>query len=279
MFSEIYFLQKLSLDEQKSFLAGLPKPLLSKVVLGYCSKSGIDKKSLHFPKNTCLLTFFFWTEGSQFWKNCGKLFVKSLTRFLLKVRESNQKADFSKESHRKCSSGDVNCGSQLYQKSFSQFEENRVLFKVVFSFRTFPSTPRKQVCQLYPVFFCSESKHGEKLKTVSFSVVFPQNVPLEMMNANLTTLPLSFEFAVKFYIMCGNVKKILFSPKRFSFPTLFHWTREGSLTILPNVFCPNSETSHFYKCFQKILFFKNFLWTSKSHFWQACRNHFCQKLY
>ena len=149
----------------------------------------------------------------------------------------------------------------------------------MFSFRIFLSSPRKQVWQLYPVFFCSVSKHGENLKTVSFSLVFPQNVPLEMMNANLTTLPLSFEIAIKFYIMCGNVKKNLFFPKRFNFPTLFHWTREGSLTILSNVFCPNSETSHFCKSFQKIVFFEKFLWTSKSHFWQACRNHFCQTLY
>ena len=65
--------------------------------------------------------------------------------------------------------------------------------------------------------FCSKSKHGENLKTVSFSLVFPQNVPLEVMNANLTALPLSFEFAIKFYIMCGNVKKICFSPKGSAF--------------------------------------------------------------
>ena len=87
----------------------------------------------------------------------------------------------------------------------------------MFAFAIFPSTPRKQVWQLYPVFFCSETKHGEKLQTVSFSLVFPQNVPLEMMNANLTTLPISFEVAIKFYIKCGNDKKICFSPKSSTF--------------------------------------------------------------
>ena len=71
----------------------------------------------------------------------------------------------------------------------------------------------------------------------------------------------------------------MFFPKRFNFPTLVDWTREDSLTILPNVFCPNSETSHFSKCFQKFIFFKIFFWTSKSHFWQACRNHFRQTLH
>ena len=149
----------------------------------------------------------------------------------------------------------------------------------MFSFRLFPSSPRKQVWQLYPVFFCSESKHGENLKTVSFSLVFPQNVPLEMLKANMTTLPTSFEIEEKFHIICGKDEKNLIFPKRFKFPTLFLCTRKGSLTILPNVSCPNSETSHFSKSFQKFIFFKKFLWTSKSHFWQACRNHFCQKLY
>ena len=44
-----------------------------------------------------------------------------------------------------------------------------------------------------PSVFRSKSKHSENLKTVSFSLVFPENVPLEMLNANLTTLPTSFE--------------------------------------------------------------------------------------
>ena len=150
----------------------------------------------------------------------------------------------------------------------------------MFSFRIFPSSPRKQVWQLHSVFFCSESKHGENLKTVSFSLVFPQNVPLEMMNANLTTLPFSFEVAKEFHIMCGNDKKTLILPKRFNFSALFHWTREGSLTILPNVSCPNSETSHFCKSFQKIVFFsKSLSGQVKVFFWQACRNQFSQKLY
>ena len=133
-------------------MTGLPKPLLPKVISGYCSKSGIVKKNLNFPWNTCLLNLIFWTQGCQFWKNCRKHFGKSLTRVLLKVRESKQKTDFSEKSRRKSSSGHVDCGSQLYRKSFSQIEENRVWFKIMFSFRTFPSTPRKQVWQLYPVF-------------------------------------------------------------------------------------------------------------------------------
>ena len=101
------------------------------------------------------LVFSIWSSGHKdvsSVKNCRKHFGKSLTRVLLKVRESKQKTDFSEKSRRKCSSGHVDCGSQLYRKSFSQIEENRVWFKIMFSFRTFPSTPRKQVWQFYPVF-------------------------------------------------------------------------------------------------------------------------------
>ena len=113
------------------------------------------------------------------------------------------------------------------------------------------------------MFFCSESKHGDNLQTVSFSLVFPQNVPLELMNANLTTLPTSFETEEKFHILCGNDEKPLIFRKSFYFPTLFHWTRKGTLTILSNVFCPKSETSHFCKSFQKNCFLQKFLWTCK----------------
>ena len=109
-----------------------------------------------------------------------------------------------------------------------------------------------------PSVFCSKSKHGENLKTVSFSLLFPQNVPLEMMNANLTTLPISFEVAKEFHTMCGNDKKTLILPKRFNISALFHWTREGSFTIVPNVFCPNSETKTFVKVFKKMFSSKSF---------------------
>ena len=119
---------------------------------------------------------------------------------------------------------------------------------------------------ILPSVFCWRSKHGENLETVSFSLFFPQNVPLEMMKANLKTLPTSFEIEEKFHIMCGNDEKNFDFPQNFNFPTLFHWTRKGSSTILPNVFCSNSGTSHFCESFQKAFFFKNFLWTGKGHF-------------
>ena len=126
-------------------------------------------------------------------------------------------------------------------------------------FQNFPLDTEEAGVTTLPSVFCWESKHGENLETVSFSLFFPQNFPLEVMNANLTSLPISFEVAKEFHIICRNDKKTLIFPKRFNFSALLHWTREGSLTILPIVFCPNSETSHFCKSFQKNVFFKKFL--------------------
>ena len=149
----------------------------------------------------------------------------------------------------------------------------------MFSFRIFTSSLRKQVWQLYPVIFCSESKHGENLKRVSFSLVFPQNVPLEMMNANLTTLPLSFEFAIKFYISVETTKKLWYSTKRSVFQHCFTGHVKAVWPSCQKFSAQIQKQVPFVKVFKKLFFFNKFLWTSKSHFWQACRNHFCQKLY
>ena len=133
-------------------MTGLPKPLLPKVISGYCSKSGIVKKSLNFPWNTCLLNLILWTQRCQFWKNCRRHFPKNFTRFLLKIRESNQKTNFSKESRQKSSFGHVDCGSQLHQMSFTRIEI-KDHFKIRFSSKVFPSTRRKEMWELYTVFF------------------------------------------------------------------------------------------------------------------------------
>ena len=146
-------------------------------------------------------------------------------------------------------------------------------------FQKIPVVTEEAGVTTIPTVFLLGVKSGWESKTVSFSLVFPQIVPLEMMNANLTTLPFSFEVAKEFHIMCGN-KTTLILPNRFNFSALFHWTGEGSLTILPNVFCPNSETSHYCKCFQKIVFFsKSFPGQVKVFFDRLAENKFCQKLY
>ena len=147
----------------------------------------------------------------------------------------------------------------------------------MFPFRKVPSTPRKQVWQLYAVFFFSESKLGESLKTVSFNLLFPQNVPLDKINADLTILPISFEVAIKFHIMCGNDKDFNFSHK-VQFLTLFHRTRKSTLKIVPQGFRSNSKRSPLYEIFQRVVFSKKFLWMRKRHFWQAPRNLFSPKV-
>ena len=96
------------------------------------------------------------------------------------------------------------------------------------------------------------------------------------MNANLTTLQVSFEVEETVQIMCGIDKKNIDFPQKVQISNTVPLDTKNSLSIVPNVFCPNSETSHFYKNFQKIVFFKKFLSMSTRHFWQAYRNHFRQ---
>ena len=149
----------------------------------------------------------------------------------------------------------------------------------MFSFRKFPSTPRKQVWQLYPLFFCSESKNGENLKSVSFKLRFPQKVRLEMMKAKLTTLPNSFEVAKMFQIMCGNDKKLSFSPRGSTFQHFSTGHVKAVWASCQTFFAQNQKQVTFVKVFKKLFSSKSFSGASKIHFWQACRNHFCQTLY
>ena len=148
----------------------------------------------------------------------------------------------------------------------------------MFSFRTFPSTPRKQVWQFYPVYFARSQSMVKIWKLFHSVYFFPRNVTLEMMNANLATLPISFEVAKEFHIMCGNNKKLWFFPRGSTFQ---HCSTGHVKAVWPSCQTFSAKIQKqvtFVKSFQKIILFKKFLWTSKSHFWQACRNRFCQKL-
>ena len=135
-------------------------------------------------------------------------------------------------------------------------------------------------CDNSALCFLLKSKHIENLKSFPFKLLCLQNAPLEMMNANWTIVPISFEVAIKFHIMCGNDKKVWFSPRSTTFYHCFtfHWTLKGILTILPNVFCSNFETSSLQKRFQRIVFSKKFHWTRERHFWQAPRKLFLPKV-
>ena len=67
--------------------------------------------------------------------------------------------------------------------------------------------------------------------------------------------------------------------KHFHFPQKVFCSTGNLKAVWPSCRTFYAQKSHFCKSFQKIVFLKKFLWTIKSHFWQACRNHFCQTLY
>ena len=196
---------------------------------------------------------------------------------MLKIRESKQRIDFSKESRQKRSSGHAGCGSQLYQKSFNQIEKKE--YSSISCFLSECShRHRGSRCDNSTQCLLLRAKIGENQKTVSFNLLSPQNVPLEMMNATLTMLPISCEVAIKFQIMCGNDKYFNFSHK-VQLLTVFHWTRKSTLKIVPQGFRSNSKRSHLYEKFQRVVFSKKFLWTRKRRFWQAPGTCFCQNLH
>ena len=116
-----YFLQKVLLDSKKAFLSDLPNPFLRKVTIVYRSMSGKNNESVSWPKNIFVQVGPLDTSNWVI-KNLSKL-AKSLTRYLLKFRESWQIYDFSKNS-RRIFSGQVENGSQLCGKSFTQIKKN-----------------------------------------------------------------------------------------------------------------------------------------------------------
>ena len=146
------------------------KLFLPKDTLSRRSKSGKNEWYLNFASENFSLTLFFCTHRIQLWKNCRKLLAKSLTKFLLKIRESKQKIDFSKESRQRRSSGHAGCGSQLHQMSFTRIEiKDR--FKIRLSSKVFPSTRRKEMWQLYAVFF-AQSQNLVKTWKLFHSIYF-----------------------------------------------------------------------------------------------------------
>ena len=125
-------------------------------------------------------------------------------------------------------------------------------------FQNFPLDTEEAGVTTLPSVFCWESKHGENLETVSFSLFFPQNFPLEMMNANLTTLPISFEVAKEFHIMCGNDKKLWFSPRG----STFQHCSTGHVKVVwascQTFFVQNQKQVTFVKVFKKLFSWKRF---------------------
>ena len=204
-----------------------------------------------------------------FWEKSYKLFAQSP-----RVKTKNW---FFKGSRQKCSSGHVDCRPQLYQKSFSQIEK-KDHFKIGFSSKKFPSTRRKQMWELYPVFFVQSQNSVKTWKLFHSNNVFLKKFDWRWWKLNWQPCQYVWICENVSHIVRKRQKNFIF-PNKYNFPSLFHWRCKGNSTILQNFFCPKSETSHFCRSFHKIIFFKKTLWTCKSHFWQACQNHFCQKLY
>ena len=133
-------------------------------------------------------------------------------------------------------------------------------------------------CDNFAQCFLLKSKLIENLKSFSFKLLCPQNVPLEMMNANLTILPISFEVAIKFHIMCAKDKDFNF-PHKVQLLTLFHWTRKSGLKNVPQGFRSNFKRSHLYENFQRVFFPRSFSGRVKSTFDRLPGTCFCQKLH
>ena len=255
----------------------LTETTFAKIILGYRSKSGNDKKNLDFPKTTCLLNLFFWTEGCQFWKNCPKHFGKSLTRVFAQSLRIKTKNCFSKKKcRRKCASGYVDCGYQLHQNSFTQIEK-KIIVRKYFFFQNVPFDAEEEGVTTLTSVFCSKSKHGENLKTVSFSLFFPQHVPLEMMNANLTTLPISFEVAKEFHIMCGNDKKFWFSPRGSTFQHCCTGHVKAVWASCQAFLAQNQKQVTFVKVFKKLFSSKSFSGRVKAIFDRLVETNFSKR--
>ena len=128
----------------------------------------------------------------------------------------------------------------------------------MFSFRTFPSTPRKQVWQFYPVYFARSQSMVKIWKLFHSVYFFPRNVTLEMMNANLATLPISFEVAKEFHIMCGNDKKLSFSPRGSTFQHFSTGHVKAVWASCQTFFAQNQKQVTFVKVFKKLFSSKSF---------------------
>ena len=86
-------------------------------------------------------------------KLAGSISLKLSQKFCSKSGNENKRLFFQKKIAENVLPGHIDCSSELYQKSFNRIQKNKDHFKIRFSSKMFPSTPRKQMWQLCPVFF------------------------------------------------------------------------------------------------------------------------------
>ena len=146
----------------------------------------------------------------------------------------------------------------------------------MFSFRTFPSIPRKQMWKLYPVFSVQSQKLVKTWKLFHSNNVFLKKFDWRCWKLNWQPCQFCLKLRKCFTQSAETTKKLSFSPKS----TTFHHCSTGHVKAVwascQMFFAPIQKQVTFVKVFEKFVFFKKFLWTNKRHFWQACRNHFRQ---
>ena len=86
-------------------------------------------------------------------KFAGSISLKLSQKLCSKSENENKRQIFQEKVAESVLSGHIDCSSELYQKSFNRIEKNKEHFKIRFSSKLFPSTPRKRMWQLCPVFF------------------------------------------------------------------------------------------------------------------------------
>ena len=196
---------------------------------------------------------------------------------MLKIRESKQKSDFSKESRQKRSSGHAGCGFQLYQKSFNQIEKKE--YSSIFCFLS-ERSPRHRGSR------CDNSTQCVLLRVKTWWK--PENCFIQSSFSSKCSIgddKCWLDNPAIIVWSCDKVsynvwkrQKTLIFRKKYNFLTLVNWTRKSSLKIVPQGFRSNSKTSHLYESFQRVVLFKKFLWMRKRQFWQAPRNLFLPKV-
>ena len=276
-FKDLFFPRSFS-GRVKGILTGSPKPLFAKNYI----KSSLNVwkgwvKSEFSIKKFFFLNLIFCSHGIQFWKKCRKLLANSLTKILLKIRESKQKIDFSKESRQKRSSGHAGCGSQLNQKSFNQIEKKSIVQFLVF----FQDVPLHRGSR------CDNSTQCFLLRVKTWWK--PENCFIQSTSSSKFSIGDDkwwLDNPANIVWMCDKVshnvwkrqKNFIFR-KKYNFLTLFHWTRKSSLRIVPQGFGSFLKEVTYMKTFKELFFPRSFSGRVEGTFDSLPETSFCQKLH
>ena len=182
---------------------------------------------------------------------------KVLQDFCSKSESQNKKLIFSKESRRKCSSGHLDCGSQLHQMSSTRIEK-KDHFKIRFSSKVFPSTRRKQIWELYPVFLVHSQNLVKTWKLFHSNYVFLKKFDWRWWKLNWQPCQFCLMLRKCFTYCAEPTKKLSFSPKN----TTFHHCSTGHIKAVwascQTFFAQSRKQVTFVKVFRKLFSSKSF---------------------